>query len=95
MMRLNKDFQNYQEIVGLVSLGFVLAASFYLLDPALARWCPLANKTAWAVIEVLRLLLLLADGRGLSPYVFENSKILQLCPQICGCLWPLFSVVPV
>src|SRR5438477_578888 len=60
--------RNGKTMVGVAIVGFVLAALFCKLDGAAAQRCNLLDKTAWAALEVLRSVIMLADWQaGIMP----------------------------
>jgi len=81
--------RNGKTMVGVAIVGFVLAALFCKLDGAAAQRCNLLEKTAWAALEVLRSVIMLADWQAVSAYLCEDSRFLQHLLQIGVSIWPL------
>ena len=85
--------RNGKTMVGVAIVGFVLAALFCKLDGAAAQRCNLLDKTAWAALEVLRSVILLADWQAVLAYLCADSRFLQHLLQIVASIWPLLGVI--
>jgi hypothetical protein len=79
-------------IAGVASVGCALVTFCKLGGEAIEDCSPLGNA-AWVVSALLRSVILLADWRGVSAYLFEDSRLLQHLLQIGASIWPLLCVL--
>src|SRR5580700_7081553 len=79
-------------IAGVASVGCALVTFCKLGGAAIEDCGPLGNA-AWVVSALLRSVILLADWRGVSAYLFEDSRLLQHLLQIGASIWPLLCVM--
>ena len=84
---------NCKPMVGVTIGGFVLATLFCELDRATAQGCNLFDKAGWMALEVLRMVILLADWQTVLAYLCEDSRLLQHLLQIGASICPLLCVV--
>ncbi len=75
-------------IVGVAIVGFGLA-TFCKLGGAATQGCNLPSNTAWAALEVLRSVIMLASWHAASAYLCEDSGPLEHLVQIVASIWPL------
>ena len=80
-------------VVGLAITGFVLASLFCNLDGAPPQGCNLFDKTAWVALDVLHMVILLADWQAVLAYPCEGSRFLEHVLQIGTSIWPLLCVM--
>jgi hypothetical protein len=78
--------------VGVGIVGFGLA-TFCQLGGAATQGCNLLSSTAWAALEVLRSVIVLASWHAMSAYLCEDSGALQHLLRLVASIWPLFCVV--
>ncbi|MGH9685168.1 MAG: hypothetical protein ACRD4S_16340 [Candidatus Acidiferrales bacterium] len=84
--------RNCKLIAGAVIVGFVVAALLCEFNaPAQAR--NLLEGTAWAVLEVLRSIIMLADWRAMPGSLCEDSRFWQHLVQIGVAVWPLLYAI--
>jgi len=79
-------------IAGVSIVGFGLA-TFCQLGGAATQGCNLLSSTAWAALEVLRSVIVLAGWHAVWAYLWQHSMLLQCLLQILAHVWPLISVV--
>jgi apolipoprotein N-acyltransferase len=84
---------NYKPIVAVTIAGFALATLFCELGRATARGCNLLDKAGWVALEVLRMVILLADWQAALAYLCEDSRLWQHLLQIGASICPLLCVV--
>jgi hypothetical protein len=84
--------QTCKPVVGVTSVGFVVA-TFCKLGGAAAQGCSLLGNTGWVASALLRSVILLADWRAVSAYLFEDSRLLQHLLQLVGSIWPLLCFI--
>ena len=92
MTGLYTYFRICKPFVGVAIMEFVLATLFCKLDGATAQGCNLLDKTAWAALEVLRPVIVLADWQAVLVYLCEGLRLLQHLLQIGASIWPLLCV---
>ena len=83
---------NCQPSIGVASVGITLA-TFCKLGGAAAQGCSLLGNTGWVASALLRSVILLADWRAVSAYLFEDSRLLQHLLQLVGSIWPLLCFI--
>ena len=73
--------------------GFAAAGLFFRLGGAASNGCNFLAVAGWVASEVLRMVLLLGEGRAVLVSVCEVSRVLEYLLQMGACLWRLHQVV--
>ena len=92
MERRSTFSRNAKGIAVVAIIGFAFAALFYKLDGEGAQECNFLNGVAWVVLEISRPVIL-AGWQTMQMCLTQNSRFLQLLPQIVASVCPLLCTV--
>ena len=84
---------NCKSVLGVATAGLAFGSLFCKLDGAVALGCQLLDNIAWAAVEVVRPIVMLAAWQGVPSYLFENARVCQHLVQIGASVWPMFRVL--
>jgi hypothetical protein len=83
------DFRNSRAIVGVAVVNIVLAILIYEFSGAAGQGYSLLASTAWAALDLLRSVLVVAHWAAASAYLYDGPRLLQHLVEISASVVPL------